>query len=145
MVRPALSNLLKKLMEAKRVRHYEHTAKWWKANHSTCLTRAPPTGIEIIKVTKDPSDWPMNLLLKVIKYSNYDMLPRYRTLWAALNVLIKARRDVLKYKDAQSVPASRMEEFFRIVCNDGLSKFELQDDTMWKILQDQDALKTSIC
>jgi hypothetical protein len=138
-VRPALGDFLNKAMHEKPVAGYDHTAGWWKANHSRCLSRVPPTGIEKIKVTKDPSEWLMNLLLKVIKYSNHDLIPRYKKVWRALDVLIKTRREVLSYKETQTVSTDQMSEYFHTICN-AIAEFELPN--VENIYAEQEELKT---
>ena len=52
----------------------------------------------------------MNLLLKVIKYSNYDLFERNGTVWGALNVLIDVRNELLAdYQESQRVPTNEMK------------------------------------
>ena len=141
-VRPALGDFLNKTMHEKPVAGYDHTAGWWKANQSRCLSRVPPTGIEKIKVAKDPSEWPMNLLLKVIKYSNYDLVPRYKKVWRALDVLIRTRKEVLSYKETQTVSSDRMSNYFGTIC-DAIAEFELPKmETVY--VEQLEELKTSI-
>ena len=119
---------------------YKHTSSWWKANKRS-LSLAPPAGFEIVLVdTKDPSSWPMNLLLKVIMYSNHDLLKRYGKVWEALNKLIKVRKNVFDHQDSRRVPSDQMETYFTTVLT-GLSKFQLAnfDD----IYEKWDEIKTS--
>lgn len=121
----AMSDLLQKLMEGKPVAGYQHNAGWWKSNKA-CLSRAPPTGMEVVTLgSKDPSKWSMNLLLKVIKYCNHDILERYGTVWEALDVLIKVRKEVLEHKITKKVPTDRMEQYFTSVSDKGIAEFDL--------------------
>ena len=104
---------------------YQHTSDWWK-KHKESLSRAPPAGFEIVVVdTKAPADWPMNLLLKVIKYSNYDLLKRSGVVWEAVNKLIEVRGGVLEHQDTKKVPLDRMQTYFTSVFDSGISKFHL--------------------
>ena len=128
-------------MSAKLGPGYKHTSSWWKANKAS-LSRAPPAGFEIVLVdTKDPSSWPMNLLLKVIKYSNHDLLQRYGKVWEALNKLIEVRENVFDHKDLRRVPLDRMETYFTTVFDSGLSFFDLAN--MEDIYDKLDEIKTS--
>ena len=119
---------------------YKHTSSWWKANKPS-LSRAPPAGFEIALVdTKDPSSWPMNLLLKVIKYSNHDLLQRDGEVWEALNNLIEVRKDVVDHQDSRRVPSDLMEMHFTTVLT-GLSKFHLAN--FQDMYEKWDEIKTS--
>ena len=129
-------------MTEKPVDGYQHMSSWWKA-HKESLSRAPPTGIEIVTVnSKDPTQWPTNLLLKVIKYSNHELLVRYEVVWNALNVLVDVRKKVLDHQEAKRIPVDRMQEYFTKVFDTGISKFSLSDteDTFYAL----EDLKTSM-
>ena len=138
----ALSDLLQETMSAKLGPGYKHTSSWWKANKPS-LSRAPPAGFEIVAVdTKDPSSWPMNLLLKVIKYSNHDPLKRCGgEVWVALNNLIEVRKNVFDHQGSRRVPKDRMDTYFTTVLDSGLSFFDLAN--MEDIYEKWDEIKTS--
>ena len=141
LVPAALSALLQNTMSAKLGPGYKHTSSWWKANKPS-LSRAPPAGFEIVLVdTKDPSSWPMNLLLKVIKYSDHDPLKWDEEVWEALNILIEVRKNVFEHQDSRRVPSDRMEEYFTTVFDRGLSWFNLAK--MEDIYAKLDEIRTS--
>ena len=128
-------------MSAKLGPGYKHTSSWWKANKPS-LSRAPPAGFEIVLVdTKDPSSWPMNLLLKVIMYSNHDLLQRDGEVWEALNKFIEVRKNIVDHQDSRRVPLDQMETYFTTVFYRGLSCFDLAN--MGDIYDKLDEIKTS--
>ena len=87
-----LSEFLKAKMEG--VKNYEHTNAWWEPNEGK-LSRAPPRGAELVVFRSEgPEKWGMNLLIKVLKYSSFELLTWKGKEWIALGVLLKTRKGV---------------------------------------------------
>ena len=97
---------------SERVRGYAHSMAWWEDNKGK-LPRASLTGGELHML--DPENWEMNMLLKVIKYSDFDLLERYEEEWSALDDLIEARRIVFGNTAGKKVSPHDADECFRIV------------------------------
>lgn len=134
----ALSKFLEMKMTSKVGAGYGHTLEWWKPQRSS-LSRAPPAGVELATfMRKAPAEWEMNLLLKVIKYSNYELLERYETEWNALDELIETRATVFESSDMKKVPPGKKEDIFTRVV-DALGKLDLVDE-----LVAAEELKTSM-
>ena len=144
LVPKALSEILQKVMKDKLGEKYIHTLEWWKS-HTECMSRAPPTGVERITFrSKGPDEWEMNLLLKVIKYSNFEPLERYEAEWSALDRLIETRNQLFERTATKKVPVDRMGAYFECVSDDVLSKFDLETELEARLLTEiDDDLKTS--
>ena len=113
LVPKALRGFLQSKMKAsERVRGYAHSLAWWEDNKGK-LPRASLTGGELHVL--DPENWEMNMLLKVIKYSDFDLLERYEEEWSALDDLIEARRIVFGNTAGKKVSPHDADECFRIV------------------------------
>jgi hypothetical protein len=120
----ALSQYLEKAMTGKPVAGYQHKAGWWDANVD-CLSRARLSGMESVDLQMvDPPEWRMNLLVKVIKYCNYDLLERYGKEWTALDRLIEIRAKVLAQMGTRSV--SDGQDQFKLIFSE-LTKFRLEN------------------
>lgn len=134
----ALSTFLEGKMKSKVGDDYAHTLGWWKPKRSS-LSRAPPAGTELATFLRNgPAEWDMNLLLKVIKYSNYELLERYGTEWNALDELIENRATVFECSDAKRVaPGAKDDIFTRVV--EALGRLDLVDE-----LVEAEDLKTSM-
>lgn len=132
----ALSKFLKGKMTSKLGAEYAHTLEWWKSQRPS-LSRAPPAGPELVTfITKGPVEWEMNLLLKVIKYCNRELLERYETEWNALDKMIETRAMVFEC-DKQVAPEKKNDIFTRVM--DALSELNLVDEVV-----EVEELKTSI-
>lgn len=126
---------------ASKVKGYKHESSWWSENKA-CLSRAPPIGIEISHVqTKEPNKWSMNLLVKVLKYCNHDLVDRYGVVWGALDALIRARKTILEYQDTKSVSDTDFQNCISSVYDKGIAVFALPDPE--SIYENIDELKRS--
>lgn len=54
-------------------------------------------------MSNEPEKWGMNLLVKVLKYSNYELLGRNDDEWNALDTLIRMRRAVADKSPTQKI------------------------------------------
>lgn len=124
----ALSEFLQRKMKEK-IDDYAHTLGWWRQKRDS-LSRAPPTGNELATfLRKDPAEWEMNLLLKVIKYSNYELLERYETEWDALDNLIDTRAAVFESFGTKKVSESdKLAHFSRV--GEALGNLDLVDELL---------------
>ena len=124
----ALSEFLQRKMKEK-FEDYAHTLNWWKQRRES-LSRAPPTGNELATfLRKDPGEWEMNLLLKVIKYSNYELLKRYEKEWNALDILIDTRAAVFECFETQRVSdKDKLAHFARV--GGALGDLDLVDELL---------------
>ena len=118
---------------------YEHTNAWWKPNKAR-LSRAPPRGAELRAFMREgPEKWGMNLLVKVLKYSSFELLERYQKEWMALNVLIDTRKDVTVRDATKRIPPGDSDRYFQAVIN-ALGELDLID-----AMEEAENLKSSMC
>lgn len=127
LVPKALSKFLQRKMREKLNDDYAHSLEWWKPKRAS-LSRAPPTGNELATfLRKGPEEWEMNLLLKVIKYSNYELLERYETEWDALDILIDTRAAVFESSGTKRVSDGDKRGYFTRV-GEALGNLDLVDE-----------------
>ena len=109
------------------------------------MTRVSLTTQEKIALKgKNPAEWEMNLLLKVIKYTNFEPLERYDDVWCALDDLIATRGEIFAKDTTKKIAAKRMKELFKCVTSD-ISKFDLETELEEKLCTEiEDNLMSSI-
>ena len=81
------------------------------------------------------------MLLKVIMYSNHDLLQQDGEVWEALNKFIEVRKNIVDHQDSRRVPLDEMETYFTTVFYRGLSCFDLAN--MGDIYKKLNEIKTS--
>jgi len=118
---------------------YEHTNAWWMANIEK-LPCAPPKGRELrVFMREGLENWGMNLLIKVQKYSSFELLERYENEWNALDVLIETRKDVAARDATKRIPQGDADKYFQAVI-DALGELGLTD-----AMEEAENLKSSMC
>lgn len=99
-------------MTMKSVKGYEHTNAWWKCNEGK-LSRAPPKGAELVAFRSEgPEKWGMNLLIKVLKYSSYELLKRSGKEWNALDSLVQTRQRVTAENSTEGIDQEKADKYF---------------------------------
>ena len=105
---------------------YTHTNAWWQPNQEM-LSRAPPEGIELIAfMDEGPEKWGMNLLTKVLKYSNYMLLEGNEDQRSALDTLIETREKVADKSHTKKIAPTDAKENFQKV-SVAFGKLKLRD------------------
>ena len=103
------------MSKSDRVDRYNHTSGWWQ-DHQGSLESTSPEGEEYEEFSdKEPRDWGMNLLIKVIKYSNFELLERYEDEWDVLDDLIAKRREIVKKGSSKKFPQNDAEKLLNEV------------------------------
>ena len=103
------------MSKSDRVDGYSHTNAWWQDNQGS-LERTSPEGEEYEEFSdKEPTDWGVNLLIKVIKYSNFELLERYEDEWDVLDQLIAKREDIVKKSSNRKIPQNDAEKLLNEV------------------------------
>lgn len=128
----ALSELLQKVMTEKLKGVYQHTCGWWKTNKESMTRVSFTTKEKMAFMTKTPAEWGMNLLLKVLKYTNFEPLERYDDIWHALDGLIATRGKVFDKVATKRIPDDKRKELFKCVISD-ISKLDLETEMELKL------------
>lgn len=116
---------------------YEHTSAWWKPNKEK-VSRAPLMNMERRDIVKgEPEKWGMSLLIKILKYSSFDLLEHYEKEWNALDVFTEVRKDVTARDATNRIPQGNADKYFQAI-GDVLGELELFD-----AMQEAENLKSS--